>query len=136
MCQIHCGLPGAEEEVPRVPRVECIGLSQGNCRREGWGGWGWESSGAPRTVPFIICQRKGRRHWQAEQASLAALPPTTVTRVCEGREGESTVAPVGGEAVRVEGQRAEMTHTLPRRQAGEAGNRWGKVYCYRNEGFA
>lgn len=44
----------------------------------------------------------------------------------EGKEGGFEAAPVGGEAVSVDGQRAETAHTLPRRPAEEAGQRWGK----------
>lgn len=127
------GFPGAEEEVPRASRIECVGLSQGNFRREEWGWVGaskevgiFKSSRKfPRGSPIYYLPDEGKKPL-AEQALLAALPATTLIHVYEGKEGGSKAAPVGGEAVSVDGQRAETTHTLPGRQAEEAGKRWGK----------
>lgn len=77
---------GAEEEVPKASRIECVGLSQGNCRREEWG-WAGVGVGTskevgifkssmkfPRGSPIYYLPDEGKKP-PAKQAVLAALPP-------------------------------------------------------------
>lgn len=140
------GFPGAEEEVPRAPRIECVGLSQGNFRREEWG-WVGVGVGAskevgifkssrkfPRGSPIYYLPDEGKKPL-AKQALLAALPPTTLIPVWgEGRWVQnSTSGWRGGECRWTESR--DYPHSS--RKAGRGGReKVGKVYCYQNEGFA